>query len=78
MPSSRTREAATSSWVDNGFEAQTATVTVNQVAVPGDLYRLQNWVPWLGRSLCSAHVARGEILVDRPGPGRGWMVPPGA
>jgi hypothetical protein len=60
------------------FEAQTATVTVNQAAVPGDLYRLQNWVPWLGRSLCSAHVARGEILVDRPGPGRGWMVPPGA
>ena len=55
------------------FEAQTATVTVNQRVVPGEPYLVKSWIPWLGRSLCSAHVARGEILVDRAEPGRGWM-----
>jgi hypothetical protein len=29
---------------------------------------MENWIPWLGRSLSSAHVARGEIVVD-DGPG---------
>jgi hypothetical protein len=27
---------------------------------------MEHWIPWLGRTLNSAHVARGEILVDRP------------
>ena len=28
---------------------------------------MEHWIPWLGRPLSSAHVARGEILVDRSG-----------
>ena len=46
------------------FEAGSAAAAVNGVAVSGQTYAMTTWVPWLGRSLNSAHVARGEILVD--------------
>ena len=48
------------------FEAGEPSAAVNGTAVPGRAYPLEHWVPWLGRPLNSAHVARGEILVDRP------------
>jgi len=46
------------------FEAGRASAVVDGVAVAGHTYAVETWVPWLGRSLSSAHVARGEILVD--------------
>jgi len=46
------------------FEAGTGTAWVNGFEVHGETYAMDNWVPWLGRPLHSAHVARGEILVD--------------
>jgi len=54
------------------FEAERASLALNGAAVPGSTYRQEHWQEWLGRSLCSAHVARGEILVDRPADGSGW------
>jgi hypothetical protein len=48
------------------FEAEEAYAAVNGVEVRGETYPMENWIPWLGRTLNSAHVARGEILVDRP------------
>jgi hypothetical protein len=50
------------------FEAGRGTALVNGSDVSGETYAMDNWIPWLGRSLSSAHVARGEILVDN-GPG---------
>ena len=49
------------------FEAQVGAAAINGRAVEGTTYPMENWTPWLGRPLRSAHVARGEILVDRPG-----------
>ena len=46
------------------FEASDGSAEVNGVSVPGEIYALDSWVQWLGRTLCSAHVARSEILVD--------------
>lgn len=46
------------------FEAAGAGAWVNGFEIHGETYPLEHWVPWLGRSLHSAHVARGEILVD--------------
>jgi hypothetical protein len=34
--------------------------------VDGQIYPMEHWVPWLGRPLASAHIARSEILVDLP------------
>jgi hypothetical protein len=48
------------------FEAETGYAAVNGQEVRGETYPMENWIPWLGRTLNSAHVARGEILVDRP------------
>ena len=48
------------------FEAEDAFAAVDGREVPGETFALENWVPWLGRTLNSAHVARGEIVVDRP------------
>jgi hypothetical protein len=50
------------------FEAGQGSATVNGVAVPGHTYAMESWIPWLGRTLHSAHVARSEILVEN-GPG---------
>jgi hypothetical protein len=47
------------------FEAGTAYAAVNGDEVHGQAYAVESWKSWLGRTLCSAHVARGEILVDR-------------
>jgi len=47
------------------FEASVAYAAINGVQVQGETYALESWTSWLGRTLCSAHVARGEILVDR-------------
>lgn len=49
------------------FEAESGAVTINGREVDGAPYRMEHWTPWLGRPLCSVHVARGEILVDRAG-----------
>ena len=46
------------------FEAEHGSANVNGRAVSGETFALENWIPWLGRTLNSAHVARGEILVD--------------
>jgi hypothetical protein len=46
------------------FEAGTGTAWVNGIEVRGETYPMEHWVSWLGRPLHSAHVARGEILVD--------------
>ena len=48
------------------FEAETASATVDGRAVEGRIYPMEHWVPWLGRPLASAHIARSEILVDLP------------
>jgi hypothetical protein len=48
------------------FEAGTGSALVNGSPVAGRTYAMESWVPWLGRALHSAHVARGEILVDNP------------
>jgi hypothetical protein len=48
------------------FEAGTGSAWVNGGEVPGQTYAMENWISWLGRPLHSAHVARGEILVDDP------------
>jgi hypothetical protein len=48
------------------FEAESASVTVNGATVDGRIYPMEHWVPWLGRPLASAHIARSEILVDLP------------
>lgn len=48
------------------FEAGAPSAAVNGSAIPGRAYPVESWIPWLGRPLNSAHVARGEILVDRP------------
>ena len=48
------------------FEAEEAYAAVNGVEIRGETYPMDTWIPWLGRTLNSAHVARGEILVDRP------------
>ncbi len=50
------------------FEAGHGSATVNGAPVHGRTYAMEHWIPWLGRTLNSAHVARGEILVDN-GPG---------
>lgn len=49
------------------FEAETGAAMINGRDVEGSTYQMQHWIPWLGRPLGSAHVARGEILVDRAG-----------
>ncbi len=54
------------------FEAGRASLAINGSPVPGSPYRLEHWRDWLGRTLCSAHVARGEILADRPTDGSDW------
>ena len=46
------------------FEAGRGSAAGNGAAVPGHTYAMEHWIPWLGRALYSAHVARGEILVD--------------
>lgn len=46
------------------FEAGEASASVNGTTVSGETYAMESWIPWLGRSLNSAHVARGEIVVD--------------
>jgi hypothetical protein len=46
------------------FEAGTGTAWLNGERVSGETYAMDSWIPWLGRPLHSAHVARGEILVD--------------
>jgi hypothetical protein len=46
------------------FEAGGGTAVVNGAAVPGRTFAMDTWIPWLGRPLHSAHIARGEILVD--------------
>jgi hypothetical protein len=46
------------------FEAGRGSAIVNGLAISGETYAMENWIPWLGRTLVSAHVARGEILVD--------------
>jgi hypothetical protein len=46
------------------FEAGRGWAAVNGGQVSGETYGVDTWIPWLGRPLCSAHVARGEILVD--------------
>lgn len=48
------------------FEADQAYVAVDGLPVHGQTYAMEHWIPWLGRSLNSAHIARNEILVDRP------------
>ncbi len=48
------------------FEAEKGAAWVDGAEVPGETYAMDGWIPWLGRSLHSAHVARGEILVDDP------------
>lgn len=54
------------------FEAQDASLAINGRPIEGEPYQQEHWQDWLGRSLCSAHIARGEILVDRPVDGSGW------
>ncbi len=49
------------------FEAEIGAAMINGRDVEGTTYQMQHWIPWLGRPLSSAHVARGEILVDRAG-----------
>jgi hypothetical protein len=46
------------------FEAGTGSAWLNGDPVSGTTYAMESWLPWLGRPLHSAHVARGEILVD--------------
>jgi hypothetical protein len=46
------------------FEAGLGSASVNGTPVHGQTYAMEHWIPWLGRTLNSAHVARGEILVD--------------
>jgi hypothetical protein len=53
------------------FEAQSGVASINGRSVPGDIYPMQHWEPWLGRALCSAHIARSEIVVDHPAPSEG-------
>jgi hypothetical protein len=48
------------------FEAESASAAVDGRAVEGRIYPMEHWVPWLGRPLASAHIARGEIVVDLP------------
>ena len=49
------------------YEAQVGAASINGRSIPGDIYPMEHWEPWLGRSLCSAHIARSEIVVDHPG-----------
>ena len=49
------------------FEAGRGSASLNGTDITGEPYGLDSWIPWLGRSLNSAHVARGEILVDDAG-----------
>lgn len=58
------------------FEAQDGAARVNGRQVDGSPYPMEHWLDWLGRPLSSAHVARGEILVDLPADARAGAAAP--